>query len=47
MIQAAGLGIAYHAKPKTRAAAGAAVDRGDLSTVLHALGIPRSDWIVE
>jgi phosphoserine phosphatase len=47
MIQAAGLGIAYHAKPKTRAAAAAAVDRGDLSTVLHALGIPRSKWVVE
>lgn len=47
MIQAAGFGIAYHAKPKTRAAAMAAVDRGDLSTVLHALGIPRSKWIVE
>jgi len=47
MIQAAGLGIAYHAKPKTRAAAGAAVDRGDLSTVLHALGIARSDWVLE
>ncbi|MBO9671477.1 MAG: phosphoserine phosphatase SerB [Sphingobium sp.] len=47
MIQAAGLGIAYHAKPKTRAAATAAVDRGDLSTVLHALGIPRAEWIVE
>ena len=47
MIQAAGLGIAYHAKPKTRAAAGAAVDRGDLSTVLHALGIARADWVVE
>lgn len=47
MIQAAGLGIAYHAKPKTRAAAAASVDRGDLSVVLHALGIPRSEWIVE
>lgn len=47
MIQAAGLGIAYHAKPKTRTAAAAAVDRGDLSTVLHALGIPRSKWVVE
>jgi len=47
MIQAAGLGIAYHAKPKTRAAAAASVERGDLSVILHALGIPRSDWIVE
>ena len=47
MIQAAGLGIAYHAKPKTRAAATAAVDRGDLSTVLHALGISRAEWVLE
>jgi len=47
MIEAAGLGIAYHAKPKTRAAADAAVERGDLSTVLHALGIPRTDWVLE
>ncbi|MBN8830460.1 MAG: phosphoserine phosphatase SerB [Sphingomonadales bacterium] len=45
MIQAAGLGVAYHAKPKTRAAADAAIERGDLSTMLHALGIPRRDWV--
>jgi phosphoserine phosphatase len=44
MIEAAGLGIAYHAKPKTRAAADAAIERGDLSTLLHALGISRRDW---
>jgi len=44
MIEAAGLGIAYHAKPKTRAAADAAIERGDLSTLLHALGIARKDW---
>jgi phosphoserine phosphatase len=47
MIQHAGLGIAYHAKPKTRAAASAAIDRGDLSTLLHALGIARRDWVIE
>jgi phosphoserine phosphatase len=47
MIEAAGLGIAYHAKPKTRAAASAAIERGDLSVVLHALGIARSDWVIE
>ena len=45
MIEAAGLGVAYHAKPKTRAAADAAIDRGDLGTLLHALGIARADWI--
>ena len=47
MIQASGLGVAYHAKPKTRAAAMASIDRGDLSVLLHALGIPRAEWIVE
>jgi phosphoserine phosphatase len=47
MIEAAGLGLAYHAKPRTRAAADAAIERGDLSVVLHALGIPRADWTVD
>jgi len=45
MIEAAGLGIAHHAKPKTRAAADAAIERGDLGTLLHALGISRKDWV--
>ena len=44
MIEAAGLGVAYHAKPKTRAAAAAAVSCGDLSTILYAMGIARKDW---
>jgi phosphoserine phosphatase len=47
MIEAAGLGVAYHAKPKTREAAAAAISRGDLSVLLHALGIPRAQWVVE
>lgn len=47
MIEAAGLGIAYHAKPKTRAAADAAIERGDLGVLLHGLGISRSHWVVE
>ncbi|MCW2390374.1 phosphoserine phosphatase [Sphingobium sp. B1D7B] len=45
MIEAAGLGVAYHAKPKTRAAADAAIERGDLSVLLHALGIARAQWV--
>lgn len=45
MIEVAGLGVAYHAKPKTRAAADAAIERGDLSVLLHALGIPRAQWV--
>ncbi|HLZ78082.1 MAG TPA: phosphoserine phosphatase SerB, partial [Sphingomonas sp.] len=36
MIQAAGLGVAYHAKPKTAAAATARIDRGDLTALLWA-----------
>ncbi len=47
MIETAGFGIAYHAKPKTRAAADASIDRGDLSVLLHALGIPRGQWVVD
>jgi phosphoserine phosphatase len=39
MIEAAGLGIAYHAKPKTEAAADARVRVGDLSVVRYALGL--------
>jgi phosphoserine phosphatase len=45
MLQAAGLGIAYHAKPKAAAAADAAVRVGDLTVLLSAQGIPRSVWI--
>ena len=44
MIEAAGLGVAYHAKPKTRAAASAAVLYGDLSAILYAMGYPKSAW---
>ena len=44
MIEAAGLGVAYHAKPKTRAAAGAGVTHGDLTTILYGMGYSRSDW---
>lgn len=44
MIQAAGLGVAYHAKPKTAAAAGARVDHGDLTALLWAQGYPRASW---
>ena len=39
MIEAAGLGVAYHAKPKTEAAADARVRYGDLNVVRYALGL--------
>ncbi len=45
MIEAAGLGVAYHAKPRTEAAADAAVRHGDLTALLHAQGIPRRAWV--
>ena len=46
MIEAAGLGIAYHAKPKTAAAADARIEHGDLHALLHAQGYPRAEWVV-
>ncbi len=45
MIEAAGLGVAYHAKEKARAAADAEIRHGDLSVLLYAQGIARKDWI--
>lgn len=45
MIEAAGLGVAYHAKEKTRAAADAEIRYGDLSALLYAAGIERKDWV--
>ena len=47
MLEAASYGIAYRAKPKARAAADGWIDRGDLTSVLHLLGIPQADWIVD
>ena len=45
MIQGAGLGVAYHAKPKTREAAAAEIVYGDLSALLYAQGIAASEWV--
>lgn len=47
MLAAATYGIAYYAKPKARAAADGWIDRGDLSSVLQLLGIPREEWVWE
>jgi len=44
MIAAAGLGVAYHAKPIVAAAAAARIDHGDLTALLWAQGIARRDW---
>jgi phosphoserine phosphatase len=45
MLEAAGLGIAYHAKPRAAAAADAAVRHGDLTVLLRAQGYARADWV--
>lgn len=45
MIEIAGLGVAYHAKPIVAAAAGARIDNNDLTALLWAQGIPRAEWI--
>lgn len=45
MIERAGLGVAYHAKPIVAAAAGARIDHGDLSVLLYAQGYRRGEWV--
>ena len=45
MIEAAGLGVAYHAKPAAAAAADARIDANDLTALLYAQGYARKDWI--
>ncbi len=44
MLHGAGLGVAYHAKPKTAAAAHAAVRNGDLTTLLFYQGYQESEF---
>jgi len=45
MLAAAGLGVAYRAKPKVAVAAHARVDHGDLTALLYAQGIARRDFV--
>ncbi len=45
MLQAAGLGIAYRAKPKVAAGAHARVEHTDLSALLYAQGFARKDFV--
>jgi phosphoserine phosphatase len=44
MIEVAGLGVAYHAKPKVAAAADARIDHGDLTALLYCQGYARSEF---
>jgi phosphoserine phosphatase len=45
MIEAAGLGVAYHAKPAVAAAAKARIDHGDLTALLYAQGYRRDEFV--
>ncbi len=44
MLQAAGLGVAYHAKPKVAEAAHARIEHGDLTALLYCQGYARADF---
>jgi len=44
MIEAAGLGVSYRAKPAAAAAADARIEHNDLTALLYAQGYPRSEW---
>lgn len=45
MLQTAGLGVAYHAKPAARDAAGAVITHGDLTAILYLQGYARDDLV--
>jgi phosphoserine phosphatase len=45
MIESAGLGVAYHAKPKVAEAAHARIDHGDLTALLYLQGYARADFV--
>jgi phosphoserine phosphatase len=45
MIQQAGLGVAYHAKPAVAAAAAARIDHGDLTALLYIQGYRREEFV--
>ncbi len=45
MLQAAGLGIAYRAKPAVKAAADAIIAHNDLTALLYTQGIAKREWV--
>ncbi len=47
MLKAAGLGVAYRAKPRVAASADARIDHADLTALLYAQGIPRKEFVEE
>ena len=44
MIELAGLGVAYHAKPKAVMAADVSIKHNDLTALLYVQGIPSREW---
>jgi phosphoserine phosphatase len=47
MIEAAGLGVAYRAKPVLAQAADARIDHNDLAALLYAQGVERAEWTLD
>ena len=45
MLESAGIGVAYHAKPAVAAAAHARIDHADLSALLYIQGYRRADFV--
>ena len=45
MLKAAGMGVAFHAKPAVARAAGARVDHGDLTALLYLQGYNASEFV--
>jgi phosphoserine phosphatase len=45
MIEAAGLGVAFHAKPAVAEAAAVRIDHGDLTALLYAQGYAREEFV--
>lgn len=46
MLAGAGMGIAYHAKPKVQQQARLRINHLNLQSVLYLLGIPEKEWVV-
>ncbi len=44
-IQGGGLGVSYHAKPAAEVASNFAIRHNDLTALLYAQGIRKSDWV--
>ncbi|MBB5222444.1 phosphoserine phosphatase [Amaricoccus macauensis] len=47
MVRAAGLGVAYHAKPALAAEADARLEHSDLTALLALQGIAASEWVTD